>query len=171
MKITALEEYGLRCMMLFARQKPGMALTLNEISSRENLSLPYAAKLLMILRKAGLVVALRGRNGGYRLAIPADNIRLHDVLKALGEPLFGPHHCRRYAGDGEECVHIDDCSVKYIWGAFDRYMNEVLREVTLAELADREFKPSRIISRDKARAEGAESAVGHLPVNENKGRI
>ena len=54
MKITALEEYGLRCMICFSAAPDGK-LTLPEISSQEGLSLPYAGKLLMLLKKAGLV--------------------------------------------------------------------------------------------------------------------
>ena len=65
MKITAIEEYGLRCMILLARNNAPMSLP--EISDAEGLSIPYAAKLLGILRKADLVSAERGRNGGYRL--------------------------------------------------------------------------------------------------------
>ena len=51
MKVTALEEYGLRCMVLLARSEEDHPLTLPEFSDREGVSVPYAGKLLMILKK------------------------------------------------------------------------------------------------------------------------
>ena len=70
MKVTALEEYGLRCMLLFVEKGNGAPLTIPEIGASEKLSIPYAGKLLMILKQAGLVRAVRGRKGGYMLYKP-----------------------------------------------------------------------------------------------------
>jgi len=135
MKITALEEYGLRCMLQFANEGGDKPLTLPEISSREGLSIPYTGKLLMILKQAKLLQAVRGRNGGYILAKPAEEMNLGEIFRALGERFYGPHHCRRYTGDNEKCVHNEDCSVRNMWSTFDRYINSILNKVTLADLA------------------------------------
>jgi Rrf2 family protein len=134
MKVTALEEYGLRCMILLAKNN-GTSLTLPEISAREGLSLPYSGKLLMILKRAGLVRASRGRKGGYVLARPASEILLRDIFDALGEPMFGPNHCERYTDKGECCVHAEDCAVRNVWGAFNDFVSEYLDNITLADLA------------------------------------
>ena len=77
MKVSALEEYGIRCMVLLARQEGG-SLTLPEISEAEGLSISYAGKLLNILKKAGLVKSVRGRLGGYALT----TARLKNLLSA-----------------------------------------------------------------------------------------
>jgi Rrf2 family protein len=134
MKVSALEEYGLRCMILLAKNGDS-ALTLPEISAREGLSLPYAGKLLMILKQSGLVNAARGRKGGYILAKPAGEIMLREIFSALGEPVFGSSHCERYTGDTECCIHADDCTVRNVWGAFNEFMSGYLDNVTLADLA------------------------------------
>ena len=68
MKITAQEEYGLRCLLRLARAGDGRSLTIPEIAADEGLSVPYVAKLLAVLRQAGLIESVRGRSGGYRLA-------------------------------------------------------------------------------------------------------
>jgi len=133
MKITAPEEYGLRCMLLFARNKPGQSLTLPEISEKEGLSLPYTGKLIMILKKAGLLKAVRGRNGGYILAQAPDKIKLDEIFAALGDKLYGPHHCNRYGKDN--CVHSGRCRVASIWSFFDHYIQTVLSQLTLADVA------------------------------------
>jgi Rrf2 family protein len=134
MKVTAPEEYGLRCMVLFARAEPGESLTLPEISDKEGLSIPYAGKLITILKKAGLLKAVRGRNGGYILAQPAEKIKLDEIFAALGDKLYGPHHCYRYGKDN--CAHTGDCRIGSIWSFFDQYIQTVLSKLTLADVAE-----------------------------------
>src|SRR5262245_44582535 len=99
MKITAQEEYGLRCLLSLARAHGGQSLTIPEISAAENLSQPYVGKLLAVLRQSGLVESVRGRTGGYHLSQQPQNIRLGMVMRALGEPLFeDPGYCEKHAG-------------------------------------------------------------------------
>src|SRR5688572_4881013 len=113
MKITSQEEYGLRCLLRLARAEGGRSLTIPEVAADEGLSVPYVAKLLSVLRQAGLIDSVRGRSGGYRLAAPPSDVRLGVVLMALGEPLFDePTFCTRHTGtetaDGR-CVHHGTC--------------------------------------------------------------
>ena len=135
MKVTALEEYGLRCMVLLARSGEEHPMTLPEFSSKEGVSVPYAGKLLMILKKSGLVKAVRGRNGGYALAISPVEITLKQIFDALGHPVFSANHCERFSGEGEACVHTEDCSVRGVWRTFEEFIESFLKRVTLADLA------------------------------------
>jgi len=137
-KITALEEYGLRCMILFSNKPEGM-MTLPEISSKEGLSRPYAGKLLMKLKKAGLVKAVRGRNGGFVICRPANEIYLKEILSALGDSLYGPHHCDRYSVDSEKCQHQNDCKVGSLWSFFNQHIENAIEKVTLADVASGNF--------------------------------
>jgi len=134
MRVTALEEYGLRCMLLLAKNG-NETLTLSDFSRREGLSIPYAGKLLMILKKSGLVKAARGRSGGYALARASDEIFLKEIFDALGEPIFSPTHCRKFSGDDLICVHTEDCSVRDIWRGFGGLLSNMLEHVTLADIA------------------------------------
>lgn len=144
MKITALEEYGLRCMLLLAQSGEAQSLTLPEISEQEGVSLPYAGKLLMILRKAGLVHSERGRNGGYSLAESPVNITVKKVFDAVGNPLYDQSHCDRYNGEEHECVHASDCKVKWIWKDMNRMILDYLDGLTLQDLLDKQgMKTSR----------------------------
>src|SRR5256885_11663587 len=82
MKISAHEEYGLRCLVQLARaETDDESLTLNQIADREGLSVANAGKLMWILVKAGLVQSQRGANGGYTFARPAANLRLNEVVR------------------------------------------------------------------------------------------
>src|SRR5262245_43216804 len=110
MKITAPEEYGLRCLIHLGRVAEGQSLTIPEVAAAEGLSQPYVAKLLGVMRQGGLIESVRGRTGGYRLARPASEIRLGAVMRVLGEPLFdGDGFCQKHSGteaaDGN-CVHL-----------------------------------------------------------------
>ena len=136
MRISATEEYGLRCLVLLARRGGGQPLTLADIGGGEGLSQPYAAKIMNQLRQAGLVDSLRGRNGGFVLAKPAETVRLSAIFDALGEPLFGPEHCDRFGGseDDERCVHHGDCTVKDVWAGMHRLIHGLLDQITLADL-------------------------------------
>src|SRR5438477_2811342 len=97
-KITAQEEYGLRCLLRLASSEPE-SLTLPEISASEGLSVAYVAKLMAALRDAGLITSVRGRSGGYRLAKSPDGIGLGSLLLMLGEPLYDdPGYCDRHPG-------------------------------------------------------------------------
>jgi Rrf2 family protein len=68
MKISAQEEYGLRCLVQLANLREGESLTLNQIAEREGISQANAGKLMWLLNKAGFVQAMRGTKGGYTLA-------------------------------------------------------------------------------------------------------
>src|SRR5579864_4340632 len=108
MKITAQEEYGLRCLLRLARADA--SLTLPELADAEGLSVPHVAKLMAVLRQAGLVDSVRGRAGGYLLAKAPEEIRLGSLLLTLGEPLFDEaDYCQKHAGIAADgiCVNHD----------------------------------------------------------------
>src|SRR5437016_10167392 len=88
MKITAQEEYGLRCLLRLARAADGQSLTIPEIAAVEGLSGAYVAKILAVLRQAGLIESVRGRAGGYRLAKAPAEIGLGTVIMSIGDPLY-----------------------------------------------------------------------------------
>ena len=77
MKLTANEEYGLRCLVRLGFRRPG--LTIPEIGQAEGVSPAYAAKILRVLRKGGFVKAARGKEGGYTLAREPEEIVIGDV--------------------------------------------------------------------------------------------
>jgi Rrf2 family protein len=138
MKITSQEEYGLRCLLRLARAGDGRSLTIPEIAADEGLSVPYVAKLLAVLRQAGLIDSVRGRSGGYHLAAAPEQISLGSVMAALGEPLFNePSFCDKHPGtettDGR-CVHIGGCTLRALWHTLEEWMRKALDRITLADL-------------------------------------
>lgn len=138
MRITSLEEYGLRCMLALARCGPDGQLSIADIAASEGLSVPYASKLLSILRKAGLALAVRGRGGGFGISRAAEDITLLDVLTALGGPLLDPDHCTKFTGQRDECVHSDSCLVHGALDDLAGLIESTLGQTSMADLLRRD---------------------------------
>lgn len=134
MRISALEEYGLRCLLSLAQIGVGRQLSIAEMAEKEGISVPYASKLLSILRGTGLVKAVRGRGGGFGIARPADQINLLEVITALGGPLIDSDHCHKFSGQLDTCVHTANCSVHYTLVGLSRLIGKFLSGVTLADV-------------------------------------
>ena len=134
MKISAHEEYGLRCLVQLAHaQTSDLSLTLNQIAEREGLSVANAAKLMGILVKAGLVQSQRGANGGYTLARPASEIRLNEVIRVLDEDTVD-RFCQTHTGVLDACIHTSDCGIRPVIVGLHEIVQSALSEITLAQL-------------------------------------
>ncbi len=133
MKLTAQEEYGLRCLIQIATA-PSRFLTIPEIAKREALSVSYVAKLMRTLRKAALVRSVRGQKGGFELAQPPDQINVAVILDALGGRLYPDRFCFEHAGERGVCVRSTDCSLRALWSALDDAVRHVLEGTMLSHL-------------------------------------
>jgi len=136
MKLTSQEEIGLRCLMQLARHPDGSS-TIHEVAKAEGLSPAYVAKILGILRRAGLVVATRGRDGGYALVRSAEEIHLSAALLALGGRLYDTEFCEDHslnAAEGGRCAHEGNCSLRPVLVSLDRLIHDALSRVTLKSL-------------------------------------
>jgi Rrf2 family iron-sulfur cluster assembly transcriptional regulator len=134
MRISAIEKYGLRCLLVLARKGQETQISISEIAELEGLSVPYVSKLLSILRKSDLVKAARGRSGGFSIARPPADIDLYEVVTALDGPVINPDHCSTNASRDEECVHMDNCSVHDILGGLSGLIKHFLSQTTLEDL-------------------------------------
>ena len=134
MKLSAQEEYGLRCLLQIGRTGAGGSLTIPEISRLEGISSHYVAKIMRILRRGGFVTAERGQAGGYTLARPAAEINVGEVLAHLGGRLFESGFCETHAGSVESCTHSIDCSIRSLWRGVQVLVDEVLSHTTVGDL-------------------------------------
>ena len=134
MKISAQEEYGLRCLLQLARaDAAGDSLNLAQIAGLEGISVANAGKLMWILTKAGLVLSQRGTKGGYHLARPAAEIHLNEVIRVLdGERVDS--HCKSYAGVLDACVHTGDCGIRPVIVELHQIVDNALSGITLSQL-------------------------------------
>lgn len=139
MKISAQEEYGLRCLLQLAMLKANESLTLPQIAEREGISQANAGKLMWLLNKAGFVQATRGTKGGYTLSRPAQEIRLNEVIKVLDADVLNKH-CENYTGVLDACVHKGDCGIRPVIVGLHEIVENALSQITLAQLVGSEAK-------------------------------
>jgi Rrf2 family protein len=137
MKISAQEEYGLRCLVQLANLRDGESLTLPQIAELEGISAANAGKLMWLLNKAGFVHSTRGTKGGYFLARPASDIHLNEVIKVLDKEVLSKH-CESYTGVLDTCVHKGDCGIRPVIVGLHEIVEHALSQISLAQLVGSE---------------------------------
>lgn len=134
MKLSAQEEYGLRCLLRVARGEGEGCQTIPHISQSEGLTTHHVAKLMRILRRGGFVKSTRGQAGGYTLARTAADITVIQVLNALGGPVFGARFCERHTGTSQVCQNARSCTIRCVWRTIQQFLDELLGSTTLEDL-------------------------------------
>ncbi|MBT3217958.1 MAG: Rrf2 family transcriptional regulator [Proteobacteria bacterium] len=133
MRLSAPEEYGLRCLVQVTRLSGDEPARVNAIAQAEGLTPEYTAKLMRLLRQKGLVLSVRGAGGGYRLTRPAEEISVWEAMIALDSPTMGSGFCK---GPNSGCIHADeDCSLRAMWAHIGSTLQQVLKVVSIADLA------------------------------------
>ena len=130
MRLSTRARYGLRALVALARSA-GEPLSSDRLARSEEVSKKYLDHILARLRSAGIVESRRGWGGGYRLARPAADIKVSEVVRVL-EGGFGVVPC---VDDPAGCAKSGRCSAREVWCTVSAAVHEVLSGLTLAELA------------------------------------
>lgn len=146
MKISAQDEYGLRILLQIARAHPDEGLSLSQISELEHISQAYAAKLTRSLRMAGFIQSIRGHKGGYILAMPTDQIKVNQVLRAMGGAMYDDKFCGQHAGTMSLCTNSIDCSLRSLWTILQASMDQLLDQISLKDLLKNENQVNQNLS-------------------------
>ena len=132
MKLSTKGRYGLRAMVDLAVYSEKESVSISCIAQRENISESYLEQLAGKLKKAGLIKSTRGAQGGYRLAKPAAEISVGDILRAL-EGELGAVDCQGLKPEGG-CESSDFCVTKLVWQRINDSIAKAADEITLEEL-------------------------------------
>lgn len=146
MKISAQDEYGLRILLQIAKAHPEEGLNLSQISELENISQAYAAKLTRQLRISGFIQSMRGHKGGYILAMPASDIRINHVLKAMGGAIYDEKFCGQHSGSLSLCTNSVDCSLRSLWTILQLNMDKLLDQISIQDLMKSETQVNANLS-------------------------
>jgi Rrf2 family protein len=123
-------------MVELARANSGEQLThLGKIARITALSENYLAQLAMSLKGAGLLIGVSGKNGGYRLAQAADQIKVADVVTAL----IGPIGLTECVAHPDICLASCFCETRLVWALVNHRVMQTLEEFTLADLIDKNW--------------------------------
>lgn len=138
MRLSAQEEYGLRCLLFVARRSPGpdsVPTSIRDIAEGEGMSMDYVGKLVRVLRQSDLLVSARGASGGFALSRPAEQVTLARILASLDGPLFDDAFCSGHTGALDACAHVgSECTVRTLWANLTATFDAVLSRFTLADL-------------------------------------
>lgn len=142
MKLSTKGKYGLRALIDLAVYSEEEAVSIQSIATRQNISNSYLEQLVAKLKKAGLVVSTRGAGGGYRLAKPAGEISVGDILRALEGNLDAVTCAGNMQGG---CESADLCVTKYVW----QKINESITKTVDTMMLDQLVEESRKLINDK----------------------
>lgn len=130
MKLSTRSRYGLRA-MVFMASNAAQVVSSEAIAVSEDISKKYLDRILMQLRKSGLLRSVKGQGGGYVLSRPADEIRTDQIIAALeGSLCLVP--C---VDDPSLCRKAADCRTRKVWSLIASAVSESLRGISLRELA------------------------------------
>ena len=147
----------MRALLQLARaETQGESLTLARIARLEGISVANAGKLMWILNKAGLVQSQRGTKGGYRLARPASDIHLNEVISVLDDERVETH-CQSYTGVLDSCVHTGDCGIRPVIVELHQIVDNALSEITLSQLLGTEATVDAVLHKIQGTRHRADS--------------
>ena len=130
MKLSTKGRYAMVALSDIALQPEGTLVSLGDIATRQSVSLPYLEQLFVKLRRANLVASVRGPGGGYRLARPASEIRVVDVLEAVDEKVDAMHKGAGASGgtSGSRAQSLNN----RLWEGLSAHVYVFLHQTTLA---------------------------------------
>ncbi len=140
MQLSTKGRYAVMAMTELAGRGGARTAPLADIASAQQISRPYLEQLFARLRRQGLVNSVRGPGGGYKLARPAAEISVADVVTAVDEPL----RAVRCAGEGPGCMKGGArCLTHDLWAETGRQIHAYLAAVSLADVLAGRLRPGQ----------------------------
>ncbi|MCD8097236.1 MAG: Rrf2 family transcriptional regulator [Lachnospiraceae bacterium] len=131
MMISTRGRYALRLLVDMAEHQGDDYMPLREIAGRQDISEKYLESIVNLLVKGKVLIALRGKKGGYRLRKSPDQYTVREILE-LTEGTLAPVACLK---DGQQaCNRMADCRTLPLWQGLDRVITEYLDSYTIDDL-------------------------------------
>jgi Rrf2 family protein len=128
MKLTTRGHYSVKALLDLSLQPKFRPTSVRAIAQRQDIPAPYLEKLLIELRRAGLVNSVRGAQGGYQLACEPAQISLGQILEAVGETI---EPLPRHTPDASQA---EDWVTFTLWHRLHQKLKEALYTISLADL-------------------------------------
>ena len=136
MMVSTKGRYALRVMIDLAEHAGSAYIPLKDIAARQELSEKYLESIIAILVRNGMLDALRGKGGGYRLNRPASDYTVGEILR-LTEGTLAPVACLEEGA--RPCARTAECRTFPMWRELDELIAGFLDSHTLADLATPEL--------------------------------
>ncbi|MDP4132588.1 MAG: Rrf2 family transcriptional regulator [Bacillota bacterium] len=132
MKISTRGRYALRIMIDLAEHNTDEYIKLIDLANRQEISEKYLESIISVLSKNGILIALRGKGGGYKLAKSPRMYTVGSILK-LTEGSLAPIACLE--NKPNTCPRAAECKTLPMWEKLDKLIDDYLESVTIADLA------------------------------------
>lgn len=129
LRVTKMTDYASMLLACLA-QAPNAVHSASDLAEQTRLELSTVSKVLKPLSRAGLIAAFRGSQGGYRLAKPAADISLFEVVEAME----GRLEMTECSGAHSHCEHETHCGMQKHWRKINDVIADALKSVSIAEL-------------------------------------
>ncbi|MBW4611732.1 MAG: Rrf2 family transcriptional regulator [Desmonostoc vinosum HA7617-LM4] len=128
MKLTTKGHYSVKALLDLSLQPAYGPVSVRAIALRQDIPAPYLEKLLIEMRRAGLVKSVRGSIGGYQLAKEPAQISIGQILESVGESITHLAHHTPTPAQAEDWVTFT------LWQRLNQKLKEALYNITLADL-------------------------------------
>ena len=139
MKLNTQGRYALIALVDLTRRGNKERVSLSEIASKQNISLPYLEQLFVKLRKAGIVKSFRGSSGGYVMSLEPEILRITDILKAVDQDLDLAAENKRIE-DKNGATKEENLASK-MWEQLSANMYVFLHQMRLSDIANDQLNP------------------------------
>ncbi|MBE6946320.1 MAG: Rrf2 family transcriptional regulator [Ruminococcaceae bacterium] len=130
MMVSTKGRYALTVMLDLAQQDPEKYISLREVAERQNISMKYLESIISTLNRAGIVRALRGKGGGYKLNRAPKDCSVGEIL-LLTEGSLAPVYCLE---PGCGCDRSSNCVTYPMWQQLDRLIDGYLSQISIEDL-------------------------------------
>jgi len=132
MRLSTKGRYALEALVLLGhKSQVTEKISLKMICDETHLTVRYLEQLFRDLKKSQIVISKKGKNGGYQLAKPADEISVREILNSV-EGSLAPVKCI----DNKPCNRADKCITRSVWESIYEEINSVIDNITLKSLIE-----------------------------------
>jgi Rrf2 family transcriptional regulator, iron-sulfur cluster assembly transcription factor len=149
-RVTTWAEYGLLVSVALAKRAGEGPVAARELAEQERLPHDFVEQILLRLRRAGLIDSVRGARGGYFLAREPAAVSVQEVIEAAEHVTFEVN-CDLHPVDAQRCSPGASCSLRPVWRMLEQRINELLANVSLADLLREEPQVYQIVGMSAAR--------------------
>jgi len=136
LRLTKLTDYGILLMARMAASDQNL-FTATELAESTRIPAPTVSKILQTLLHEGLLESIRGAKGGYRLARPASQINVRDIITVF-EGSIALTECNL---DHANCDQSEGCDTSSNWKRINQAVSQALESITLADMSEKDFMP------------------------------
>jgi len=131
-------KYAINALVYLAQQPKDEAIHISTIATNENISRKFLESILLVLRNSGIVNSKKGKDGGYCLSLPPEEINMADVMRIFDGPIaLLPCVAHKYYQKCNECKDEAHCGIRDVFSDIRRETVRMLKDASLAEIVKR----------------------------------